>query len=90
MIQVHFSRFAEKQVEKLPDHILSSLYQWVASLENIGLQETRKRKSYHDEPLKGNRLGQRSVRLNRSYRAIYTEFKDELKILVIEVNKHEY
>jgi proteic killer suppression protein len=43
---------------------------------------------YHDEPLKGKRKSQRSVRLNRSYRLIYTE--SDMTILVLEVNKHEY
>ena len=47
---------------------------------------------FHDEPLKGKRQGQRSVRLNRAYRAIYVERGTgavEL-IEVLEVNKHEY
>ena len=32
---------------------------------------------YHDEPLKGHRAGQRSIRLSRAYRAIY-EIKEDL------------
>ena len=47
---------------------------------------------YHDEPLKGRRLGQRSIRLNKAYRAIY-ELKNngttEL-VHIEEVNKHDY
>ncbi len=36
--------------------------------------------------------GQRSIRLSRSYRAIYVEeISDEVNLVVIEeVNKHEY
>ncbi len=45
---------------------------------------------YHDEPLKGQRIGQRSIRLSKSYRAIYIEHNDDIIIEVIEVNKHEY
>lgn len=47
---------------------------------------------YHDEPLKGDRKGQRSVRLNKAYRAIYEEKNNrEIKlILILEVSKHEY
>lgn len=45
---------------------------------------------YDDEPLHGDRRGQRSVRLNKSYRAIYIETNEGLELLVIEVNKHEY
>jgi len=47
---------------------------------------------YHDEPLKGDRRGQRSVRLNRAYRVIYEENDqgDIVVILVLEVSKHGY
>ncbi len=51
-----------------------------------------KAKGYHDEPLKGQRRGQRSVRLNRSYRLIYTQ-ADHGELVVVgiqEVNKHDY
>ena len=49
-------------------------------------------KGFHDEPLKGKRQGQRSVRLNRAYRAIYVEHETgEVELIeVLEVNKHEY
>jgi toxin HigB-1 len=62
------------------------------AVELSGLREIRKSLGYHDEPLKGNRLGQRSVRLNRSYRLIYVEEPGEnvIMVLVIEVNKHDY
>jgi proteic killer suppression protein len=57
-----------------------------------GLRETRKSPGFHDEPLRGNRNGQRSVRLNKAYRAIYVEKIDGTVefIEVVEVNKHEY
>jgi proteic killer suppression protein len=57
------------------------------------LDETKKIKGYHDEPLSGNRKGQNSIRLNQAYRAFYIISKDtkEIKIIeIIEVNKHEY
>ena len=52
----------------------------------------RELKGFHDEPLRGPRSGQRSVRLNRAYRVIYIEEEDgQIRIAnVIEVNKHEY
>lgn len=52
----------------------------------------RKRPGYHDEPLKGKRLGQRSIRLNKAYRAIYEiDTTGTIHFIeVIEVNKHEY
>lgn len=56
-----------------------------------GTREARKIKGYHDEPLKGGRKGQRSIRLNKAYRAIYVEKNGEIDFIEIqEVNKHEY
>jgi len=58
----------------------------------IGLVETRKIKGLHDEPLKGKRLGQRSIRLNYKYRLIYVENSTGkvIHVKVIEVSNHEY
>lgn len=47
-------------------------------------------KEFHDRPLKEERIGLRSIRLSKSYRALYIENKKAIKITVIEVNKHEY
>ncbi|ASD63980.1 type II toxin-antitoxin system mRNA interferase toxin, RelE/StbE family [Bdellovibrio bacteriovorus] len=88
--QVRISRFAEKQLKRIPSHIKEALRYWAESIELIGLSQTRKLPGYHDEPLKGDRKGQRSIRLNRSYRAIYVETVKEIEIIVIEVNKHEF
>ena len=61
-------------------------------VEESGIREVRKFKGFHDEPLKGRRRGQRSVRLNKAYRAIYVEHEEgEIELIeVLEVNKHEY
>lgn len=71
---------------------MDKLEVWVLSVERVGLEQTRKITGYHDESLLGTRRGQRSIRLNRSYRAIYeigTEnFIDFVSIE--EVTKHEY
>lgn len=88
---VKISKWASKQLVKIPVPIKEILYVWINTVEEIGIQNTRRLKGYHDEPLKGKRLGQRSIRLNRSYRAIYQEHIDEcLTITVIEVTKHDY
>ncbi|MEK2645414.1 hypothetical protein [Bdellovibrio sp. BCCA] len=87
---VFVSKFAEKQIRKLPISIKESLRYWVESVQLHGIRYVRTLPGYHDEPLKGNRKGQRSVRLNRSYRAIYLETVDGIEITVIEVHKHDY
>jgi len=47
---------------------------WLVAVNKTGLEETRKRPGWHDEPLVGERKGQRSIRLNKQWRAIYIIF----------------
>ena len=86
------SKLAKKQIIRLPRHIIESLEAWVYDVETRGLIEVRKTPGYHDEPLKGHRKGQRSVRLSRAYRAIYVIKSDaSIKfVLIEEVSKHGY
>lgn len=80
----------EKQLDRVPNFIRIKVLLWVHLVETRGISEVSKSKGYHDEPLLGKRLGQRSVRINNSYRLIYS-FKDEKTyILLLEVNKHDY
>jgi proteic killer suppression protein len=90
--KVTWGKQVEKQLDRVPDVIVRKFRIWVALVEESGIRETRKYKGFHDEPLKGIRQGQRSVRLNRAYRAIYLERGAEgIELLeVLEVNKHEY
>ena len=90
--RVDLSRLAKKQLKKLPRHIVENLTAWVDDVENRGLEEVRKIPGYHDEPLVGDRLGQRSIRLSRAYRAIYIIKADgEIEFVSVEeVSKHDY
>jgi proteic killer suppression protein len=54
-------------LEKVPDFIRKKVIFWVFLVESKGLTEVMKSPGFHDEPLKGLRRGQRSVRLNRAY-----------------------
>ncbi|WP_347359210.1 type II toxin-antitoxin system mRNA interferase toxin, RelE/StbE family [Bdellovibrio sp.] len=89
-VKVRISKFAEKQLKKVPNYIKEALQYWAESVQLVGLHHTRRLPGYHDEPLKGPRKGQRSIRLNRSYRAIYMESESGIEITVIEVSNHEY
>ena len=82
----------KKSLKKIPNHVVNKLLYWAKSVESLGIEEVRKHPSYHDEPLKGERKGQRSIRLSKAYRVFYRESKNgEIHlILVEEVNKHEY
>ena len=89
---VRISKKAEKQLQRMPVHILDKLETWVDVVERDGLEIVRRIPGYHDEPLKGNRLGQRSIRLSRGYRAIYEIESDGTVefVSVEEVSKHDY
>lgn len=81
-----------RDLEKIPSFIIIKFQRWVKDVEKEGIDEIMKIPGFHDEPLKGNRKGQRSVRLNKSYRAIYIRIDEEeiIIIKVIKVSKHEY
>lgn len=90
--QVMLTEKVEKQLSKVPYFIRDKLYQWVERVEEFGINEIRKVKGFHDEPLQGIRSGQRSIRLNKSYRAIYIQATSGELVLIqiIEVTNHEY
>lgn len=86
-MKVVFSRKGLKQIRKVPRAVQTKLAYWSQLVEKYGIREVRKIPGYHDEQLKGNRKGQRSIRLSRSWRAIY-RIADN--IVIIEVNHHDY
>lgn len=88
---VKLSSRAHKDLKKVPLHIALKFNAWVMQVGTQGLTEVRKIPGYHDEPLKGKRNGQRSIRLSKGYRAIYEIIKDKIVFVeVLEVNKHDY
>lgn len=88
--EFRFTRTFEKQLELVPAYIRSKAMQWVFMVELLGLSSVSQSKGFHDEPLKGKRRGQRSVRLNKSYRIIYKVIDNSIVIELLEVNKHDY
>jgi len=92
IFEVKISKKAEKDLSNIPTHISFKLQIWIDCVKNEGLREIRKRSGFHDEPLKGKRQGQRSIRLNKAYRAIYEiDTTGTIHFIeIVEVNKHEY
>lgn len=89
--RVEINKLALKQLQSLPRHIVKNLMIWVTAVEHEGLEVIRKVPGYHDEPLRGVRKGQRSVRLSRAYRAIYEIRRDTIEFVSVEeVSKHNY
>lgn len=89
---VRLSRRAEKDLERVPGHIVLKLQGWVEAVKYEGLERVRRIPGYHDEPLEGIWRGHRSIRLNRAYRAIYRiTAEGSLELVYVErITKHEY
>lgn len=88
--KVSRSKTFEKQLARVPDFIRKKVIFWVFLVETNGLAEVMKSPGFHDEPLKGDRKGQRSVRMNKAYRLIYHVIQDRVQIELLEVHKHDY
>ncbi|MBC7530690.1 MAG: hypothetical protein H7318_03865 [Oligoflexus sp.] len=80
---------SSKRPKEFPEHVKEKVRDWTQSVEIFGMRQTRRIPGWHDEPLKGKRKGQRSIRLNRSYRAIYEESTGDL-VEIVEVTNHKY
>ena len=65
---------------------------WAEAIENDGLEAVRRIPGFHDEPLHGKRAGERSIRLNILYRAVYRVLSDGTVefVSVTEVSPHDY
>lgn len=88
---VRLTSRARKQMQGVPAHVAVKLLAWVEAVETKGLELVRQTPGYHDEPLKGERRGQRSIRLSRAYRAIYVIRMGAVEFVSVEeVSKHDY
>lgn len=89
---VVLTRRAQKQLDRAPQQVNAKMLAWMDAVEFDGLEEVRRIPGFHDEPLRGERAGQRSIRLNRSWRAIYVirDNSDVEFVSVEEVMNHDY
>jgi proteic killer suppression protein len=82
---------AQKGLQKAPKHIQEKFFVWVDMVERLGIEKVRRIPGFHDEPLKGKRAGQRSIRLNKQWRAIYVWLDDKIHLIeILEVTPHDY
>ena len=89
---VVLTRRAQKQLDRAPQQVNAKMLAWMDAVELDGLKEVRRIPGFHDEPLRGERAGQRSIRLNRSWRAVYVirDNGDVELVSVEEVMNHDY
>ena len=82
---------AKKGLADAPVQCRHKYAAWLIEVEKNGLDNVRKRPGWNDETLKGKRFGQRSIRLNNQWRAIYEIKEDTMKFISIEeVTPHDY
>jgi proteic killer suppression protein len=91
-VHVELSSTAEKQLAKVPGHIVKKFALWVDLVSVEGLSAARAIPGYRGHVLKGEWKGYRAIRLSAAYRAIYQERQAGTVQLVCveEVNKHDY
>lgn len=91
-MRVDLSATAEKQLRKVPAHIVKKFALWVDLVTSEGLAAARAIPGFRDHGLKGDWKGYRAIRLSEAYRAIYQERVDRTveTVYVEEVNKHDY
>ena len=91
-MRVELSNTAEKQLAKVPGHIVKKFALWVDLVTVEGLAAARTIPGYRDHGLKGEWKGYRAIRLSEAYRAIYQERQTGTihAVYVEEVNKHDY
>ena len=89
---VQITKSALKDLQRTPKYLQEKFRAWLVAVNKAGLEETRKRPGWHDEPLLGDRKGQRSIRLNKQWRAIYIikSYGTIEFVEVTEVMPHEY
>lgn len=89
---VFITKKAQKDLKNAPKHIQIQFGYWVKEIELDGYFSIQKTKGFRDHSLNGDRKGQRSSSLSRSWRVIYTldENTNQIIVEVLEVNKHDY
>jgi len=76
--------------KKLPARVVKKYELWKDIVFRHGPDKLREFQGFHDEKLKGDRVGQRSSRLSLQYRVIYKVEKEIVTVSVIDINAHKY
>jgi proteic killer suppression protein len=90
--RVRLEKALRRRLRRVPRYVIDKLEAWIELVETDGLEEARRIPGFHDEPLIGQRAGQRSIRLSRQWRAIYEvqPGSDVVLVVVKEVMPHDY
>lgn len=82
---VTFSNNARRQIFQLSEGLRVRLEGWIREVTLKGIVAVRQNLRWEDKPKKGNLAGFRTIKLNKGYRVLYEEKKDEKGKTIIEI-----
>ena len=90
MWEIYEHRRVPKTLSGLPTQVLQRYEKWKDIVRYSSPSALRLITGLRDEALKGEWFGYRSSRLSLKYRVIYQVRKDEIRVIVIDINPHKY
>ncbi len=79
-----------KICKKIPIQVRKKYELWKNIVFRHGPKKLKDFPGFNDEKLKGKRFEQRSSRLSKQYRVIYSVHEDIITVYVLEINPHKY
>ncbi len=79
-----------KAIRNLPVQCLKKYAVFKAKVEFLGLESIRNKPGLKLEMLQGNLHGLYSIRLNRSYRVVFSVSHYDRIVTILEISKHRY
>jgi len=83
-------RRVARQLGRLPHKIQQRYEIWKEVVIASGPEGLRQIRGLNDEALRGEWKGHRSSRLNQQYRVLYRIERQDVQVLVVGVNAHDY
>ena len=90
MLEIYEHRKLSKQLRTLPIDILKRYEKWKDIVTISAPKGHRLIKGFHDELLRGELKGGRSLRLGPKYRVIYKVKESEILVQVVNLTAHDY
>ncbi len=90
MWQIYEHRRLGRRLARLPLEILKRYEKWKDIVAVSGPAGLRRIAGFRDEALSGQWSGHRSSRLGLQFRLLYRVEADEVFVLVIDINAHDY
>ncbi len=90
MWTIYEHRRVWRKLSRLPIRVLKRYEKWKDIVATSGPGGLRYITGFRDEALAGRWRGHRSCRLGGQYRLIYRVEADDIEVLVIDINAHDY